>query len=65
MIQKACEAHLLKYNKGSGTLRIIALINDTAMPSVDASSMDPKKMARPTGFEPVTPAFGGRHFACK
>jgi hypothetical protein len=27
VIQKACEAHLLKYNKGSGTLRIIALIN--------------------------------------
>ena len=37
VIQKVFEGDPLKYNKGSGTLRIIALINDTAMPSVDAS----------------------------
>ena len=37
VIQKVYEVDPLNYIKGGATLRIIAIINDTAMPSRDAT----------------------------
>ena len=73
-------AHGYYSNRLRGARRLAEQADDTASLVINDTSVDKKavveglsskllkekgELARPTRFELVTPAFGGRHFICK